>query len=150
VVAAGQVAAGLAGATDFDIGAFRADHGRELEELLASADPAPSATQAQLLVQQGAGRYGALSTTEETARPVAESARGVQLDLVVAPTDPATRADAVVAPLVGGNRGDRVRKLLTGKTAQDAFADAGWDRPADGPTGLPPADVLVALRQEIG
>lgn len=150
VLATGQVAAGLAGATDFDVGAFRAEHGRELEDILASADPASSATQARLLVQQGAGRYGAVSTTEAIARPVAESARGVQLDLVIVAGEPAARADAVVAPLVGGDRGDQVRGLLTGKTAQDAFAGAGWDRPGDGPTGLPPADVLVALREEIG
>lgn len=150
VVAIGQLAAGLARATDFDIGAFRTEHGRELEDILESADPGPSATQARLLVQQGPGKYGAVSTTEVIARPLAESPRGVQSDLIVVAGEPRARADAVVAPLVGSDRGDQVRDLLTGKTAQEAFADAGWDRPADGPTGLPPADVLVALREEIG
>ncbi len=149
-VVAGQLAAGLVGATDFDITTFLAEHGTELTDILESADPAPSATQAGLLVQQGRGRYGAVVTTEAIARPIAESARGVQDDLVVVPTAPPARADAVVSALVGGDRGDQVRDLLTGKTAQEAFAAAGWDRPADGPTGLPPADVLVALREEIG
>jgi hypothetical protein len=39
---------------------------------------------------------------------------------------------------------------LTDQNATKAFVDEGWTAPAvDGATGLPAADLLVALREEI-
>ena len=59
------------------------------------------------------------------------------------------RADVVVATVAGSDGTDRLRGLFTGQTARTAFEDEGWATPAaEGATGLPAADLLVALREE--
>lgn len=54
---------------------------------------------------------------------------------------PAVRVDVVVLVRSGGSLDPGTRRSL-----EDAFAEAGWDPPTDGPDGLPSGGVLAAVR----
>lgn len=55
--------------------------------------------------------------------------------------DPAVRVDVVALVRSGRSLADSTRRAL-----QDALSEAGWDRAASGPDGLPAGGVLAALR----
>jgi hypothetical protein len=128
--------------TDFSLDSIRDESGW-LERLLAFR-PADDAVDRMAL--QGVAAYQAAGTVEALARPAIDSLRGQRSDLRLGRPEVPARIDVVVAPVRGaGGVADRIR----GQNAWKALAEAGWTVPAtDGPTGLPAADLLVALREE--
>ena len=92
---------------------------------------------ADLLVFGPAGAAAAV-TIEAVGKPrIASSGRKPAL------TYPAPVASAdVVLGSAGTDRGRRLAELVTPRL----FEDVGWQPPGTQPTGLPPADLLDALR----
>jgi hypothetical protein len=63
---------------------------------------------------------------------------------VVEPT-PAVRIDVVLAPVPGSPGASRLAQLSTSDRFVDQLTPSGWEEGGNGPTGLPPAGVLVSL-----
>ena len=115
-------------------------------ELLLQFDPAGENAE-ELMATRGPAAYIAAGTLSQQATPAMESPAGRSKGLRFGEPEVPARADVVVAPVVGRDGTDRLRGLFTGEQAAAAFEAAGWVAgPAEGATGLPAADLLVALR----
>ena len=133
VVAAAQ-AAGLLARTDFASNDFDQGDFRSLASALArgqSADPL------RAMRSQGPGQVTAAGTVVAGATNLSSTFG------TIFPTrpQPEVRADVVLVVPVGTDLSGDVRAALA-----DALRSAGWDAPADGPSGLPPGGVLAAIR----
>jgi hypothetical protein len=134
--------------TGFSRDDFRSGPGKEwLDRLLASP---PASDAERRMATQGAAAYIAAGTTEQEAQPAIRSASGTQRGLHLGSPELVARADVVVATVTGRPGAKQLVDRLSGQNAQEAFTRAGWSAPAvGGPTGLPAADLLVALREEV-
>jgi hypothetical protein len=110
----------------------------------------PNGAAEDQMATQGAAAYLAAGTTEQRATPALTSVRGKGNGLHLGSPEIPARADVVVAPVLGRDGGRSLVQRLTDQNAIKAFAADGWTAPAvEGATGLPAADLLVALREEI-
>ena len=133
------------GTTDFS----RQDIQDESQWLGRLLDFEPATDAERRMATQGTAAYIATGTTEQRADTVLGTPGGDRFDLHLGAPEVPARADVVVASVTGSDSPDRLRGLFTGQTARTAFEDEGWATPAvEGPTGLPAADLLVALREE--
>ncbi|MBV9950871.1 MAG: hypothetical protein JO291_02890 [Acidimicrobiia bacterium] len=118
-----------------------------LDRLLASA---PASDAERRMATEGAAAYIAAGTTEQAAQPAISSASGTRRGLHFGSPELVARADVVVATVAGRQGTQQLVARLRDKNAREAFRGAGWSAPAvGGPTGLPAADLLVALREEV-
>jgi hypothetical protein len=136
------------GTTDFSRDDFASGTGKHwLDRLLGFA---PASDAERRMATEGAAAYIAAGTTEQEARPAISSASGSRRGLHLGSPELVARADVVVATVTGRPGTQQLVDRLRGQNAQEAFTRAGWSAPAvGGPTGLPAADLLVALREEV-
>jgi hypothetical protein len=122
------------------------DESQWLGRLLASE---PSVDAELRMATQGTAAYIGAGTTEQRANTVLDTEGGRVRKLHLGAVEVPARADVVVASLAGSDSTDRLKGIFTGQNARAAFTAEGWTAPAgEGPTGLPAADLLVALREE--
>jgi hypothetical protein len=121
------------------------DESQWLDRLL---DFEPATDAERRMATQGTAAYIAAGTTEQRATTVLGTPGGDRQNLHLGTPEVPARADVVVAAVAGSDSGDRLQGLFTGQTARTAFEDEGWSTPVEGQTGLPAADLLVALREE--
>lgn len=133
VVAASQ-AAGLLGATDFASNDFDQGDFRSLATALAGGQ---TAEPLRSMRSQGPGQVTAAGTIAARATNLSSTFGTIRPGTL----QPAARADVVLVVPVGTDVSGDVRAALAG-----ALLEAGWDRPADGPSGLPSGGVLAAIR----
>ena len=153
LVAAAAAAAGLMDGTRFGIDAFRADPARDLlADFLDEATSAGTTSADQTARALQAGRASGAVTIARLAEQRATSAQGRSRGFAVRPLEPTVAVGVVLAPL-GPTGPEAVADLedgVTGQTVIDALAEAGWDGEARRSEGLPAADVIYALEQELG
>jgi hypothetical protein len=133
------------GTTDFS----RQDIRDESPWLGALLDFEPATDAERRMATQGTAAYIAAGTTEQRAATVLDTPGGERQKLHLGAPEVPARADVVVAVVAGSESTDRLNGVFTGQNARAAFKAEGWTAPAvEGPTGLPAADLLVALREE--
>ena len=132
------------GTTDFS----RLDIQDESQWLGQLLDFEPATDAERKMATQGTAAYIAAGTTEQRANTVLGTPGGDRKNLHLGTPEVPARADVVVASIQGSGSADRLNGLFTGQTAREAFSDEGWTAAVEGPTGLPAADLLVALREE--
>jgi len=132
------------GTTDFSRQDIQ-DQSSWLDQLLGF-EPATDAE--RKMATLGTAAYIAAGTTEQRANTVLGTPEGERRNLHLGTPEIPARADVVVASITGSDGADRLNGLFTGQTAREAFTDEGWTAAVGGPTGLPAADLLVALREE--
>jgi hypothetical protein len=140
----GEAFSSRMGATEFSRQDIQ-DESQWLDRLL---DFEPATDAERRMATQGTAAYIAAGTTEQRAATVLGTPGGDRQNLHLGTPEVPARADVVVAAVAGSDSGDRLQGLFTGQTARTAFEDEGWSTPVEGQTGLPAADLLVALREE--
>lgn len=146
-----HAAAGLVGDTDFGIGAVAdTDRATALTQLLDSAPPDPTSTQALRFVT-ALGSYLAVVTTTGLAEANAASPAGAGIGAEARAVAAAPTVGVVLAAL--GPESDGLAPLeaaLEDQTGRDALAEAGYAGDPARSAGLPDPDVIYALRTELG
>jgi hypothetical protein len=133
---------------DFSRDDFDSGPGKQWLGRLLAFPPASDAE--RRMATEGSAAYIAAGTTEQEAQPVIDSAAGSKRRLHLGSPELVARADVVVATVTGRPGTEQLVDRLEGQNARSLFTRAGWTAPAaDGPTGLPAADLLVALREEV-
>jgi hypothetical protein len=136
------------GSTDFSRDDFASGTGKQWLDRLLAFPPASDAE--RRMATEGPAAYIAAGTTEQEARPAIDSPAGSKRGLQLGSPELVARADVVVATVTGRPGTQQLVDRLAGQNARQVFTRAGWTAPAaDGPTGLPAADLLVALREEV-
>lgn len=133
VVAAAQ-AASVVGRTDF---ASNDPDAGDLGRLAPALSGGPAGDPLRRMRVEGPGQVTATGTVRAHAGNLASSFGKI----VAAKVAPAVRADVVLVVPAGSSVSGSDRQALI-----DALLAAGWDPPADGPTGLPSGGVLAAIR----
>jgi hypothetical protein len=123
------------GSQDFD-GLFKA----WFRKLFAEKVPDPLTS---LLTE--AGRFSFVAATGAEVSSLSDERLS---DVALLYPEPVARANVVLASLGAGDDAARLRDLLTSESGRAALGAAGWDTDVepDASTDLPPAGVLVALR----
>ena len=123
LVVLGAVAANRLGKTDFNTNDFNGDSFvgwfPQLEREISFGG---RSLPIRDMVSFGPSRYDAVGTLEAFAAPIADNARGGELELLY--PKPLVTADIVLAPLVGGDA-DRARDIVQ-EVAPEALARSGW------------------------
>ena len=143
----GHAADGLIDRSDFGYADIvDTDVAGQLQDLLDSGVPRPTAAQARTSLQPG--NYRAVVTVAGLARRLAASPQGKRSGAVVTALDPAATIGVVLAP-IGRNGEAAVERLkggVTGQTVSRALDEAGWTGKAKASAGLPAFDVLYRLK----
>ena len=150
----GQVATSIASANrlgaHFGSNDFTPLLQQQLKAPLASSDRKDTADQLTDVVLHF-GSYSLVASTAPPASRTATSSQGRSHNLQAVQIGPSARADAIVAPLTTDAKvASRISGWFTDKTAQHEFDRLGWAfGPPKGSNGMPDADVLAALREDI-
>ncbi len=149
---AGAVA--LTGGTDFGIGAFQGtDEGDTLARFVDRSPTAAGNTvrdQATAMLQPG--NAAAAVTIAGIGETIANTNQGRTRNLAVRPLTPEVTVGVVLVGL--GTQGQdamaQARDAVDGDGMRDALTQDGWAGDASASAGLPAADVVYALREELG
>jgi hypothetical protein len=109
-----------------------------------------SAVDVSTMLAAGPSVVSFVGDLEQAVKPAVEGASADRRDQVsVIYPAPMGNADVVLG-MAEGERSARLLTALQSDRARDAFRAAGYGPPASGPSGLPPADLLIVLREQWG